>query len=67
MKEYAHKKPSKPASTDFIELTEKRMLNEKSSLCGPESSNICIIVFIGQNAEDDEIQLELLKTVIGYF
>ena len=46
MGNYAYSTPKKPEVTDFVELTEKRVNKGGSnSLCGPKSSNICVIIF----------------------
>ena len=65
---YAYSTPKKPEITDFIELTEKKMNNKSNSLCGPKSSNICVIIFTdGANALASRAQLDQLKTVITDF
>lgn len=45
MGNYAYSTPKKVEITDFIELTEKKMKGGANSLCGPKSSNICVIIF----------------------
>ena len=45
MGNYAYSTPKKVEITDFIELTEKKMKGGASALCGPKSSNICVIIF----------------------
>ena len=45
MGNYAYATPKKVEITDFIELTEKKMKGGANSLCGPKSSNICVIIF----------------------
>jgi len=58
---YAYSTPKKVEVTDFTELTEKKMKGGASSLCGPKSSNICVIIF---TESDDRVELDLLKPVI---
>ena len=36
-------------------------------MCGPKSSNICVIVFTASDAAERESQLEPLKSVIELF
>ena len=62
---YAYSTPKKVEITDFIELTEKKMKGGASSLCGPKSSNICVIIFT--EGEDFRAQLDELKPVIEDF
>ena len=65
MGNYAYSTPKKAEITDFIQLTEKKMKGGSSSLCGPKSSNICVIIFT--QGEDYRTQLDLLKPVIAGF
>ena len=59
MGNYAYSTPKKPEITDFIELTNKKMNNKSNSLCGPKSSNICVILFTdGANALANSAQLD---------
>ena len=60
---YAYSSPKKVEVNDFQELTEKKVKN--GMLCGPKSSNICVIVFT-ENAAKEE-QLSPLKPVIIQF
>jgi len=53
---YAYSSPKKIEVTDFQELTEKKVKN--GMLCGPKSSNICVIVFTDDAREE---QLNPLK------
>ena len=62
---YAYSTPKKVTPTDFQELTEKKYKN--SSLCGPKSSNICVIVFTETAPTDRKEQLDPLKEVIELF
>ena len=64
MGSYAYLNPKKVEITAFIELTEKRIKGGANSLCGPKSSNICVIIFIDG---DNESQLDELKPVINHF
>ena len=65
---YAYSTPKKPEITEFIELTEKKMNNKSNSLCGPKSSNICVIIFTdGANKLASQAQLDQLKSVISFF
>jgi len=45
MGNYAYSTPKKIEITDFVELTEKKMKGGANALCGPKSSNICVIIF----------------------
>lgn len=65
---YAYSTPKKPEITDFVELTEKK-LNKggANSLCGPKSSNICVIIFTEGSAEAVRAQLDELKPIIEDF
>lgn len=65
MGNYAYSTPKKVEITDFIELTEKKMKGGASSLCGPKSSNICVIIFT--EGDDYRAQLDELKPVIANF
>ena len=62
---YAYSAPKKVEYTDFIELTEKKMKGGANALCGPKSSNICVIIFT--EGEDFRSQLDELKPVIEDF
>jgi len=49
---YAYSTPKKIEITDFVELTEKKMTKGgANSLCGPKSSNICVIIFTDGNEQ----------------
>ena len=46
MGNFAYSTPKKIEITDFVELTEKKMMKGgANSLCGSKSSNICVIIF----------------------
>ena len=62
---YAYSTPKKVEITDFIELTEKKMKAGSNSLCGPKSSNICVIIFT--EGSDHRPQLDTLKPIIQLF
>jgi len=49
---YAYSTPKKVLPTDFQELTEKKVKN--GQLCGPKSSNICVIIFTEHAQKDRE-------------
>lgn len=68
MGNYAYSTPKKPEVTDFVELTEKK-LNKggANSLCGPKSSNICVIIFTEGSEQAARQQLDELKPVIEDF
>jgi len=55
MGNYAYSTPKKVEITDFVELNEKKMKGGKNSLCGPTSSNICVIIFIDGAQERSSI------------
>jgi len=61
---YAYLTPKKPGTTDFAKLTEKKMKGGANSLCGPKSSNICVIVF---TEGSDRSLLDELKPAIWSF
>lgn len=65
MGNYAYSVPKKLEVTDFIELTEKKMKGGANALCGPKSSNICVIIFT--ESDDYRAELDELKTVISDF
>ena len=69
MGNYAYSTPKKPEVTDFVELTEKRVnKGGANSLCGPKSSNICVIIFTEGNDEAaNRSQLDELKPIIEDF
>lgn len=53
---YAYSTPKKVDVTDFVQLTEKKMMKGgASSLCGPKSSNICVIVFTEEATEKEQL------------
>ena len=66
---YAYTTPKKPEMNDYVKLTEKKMKGVgANSLCGPKSSNICVIIF--PDAEDDlsmHNQLNELKPALERF
>lgn len=62
---YAYSTPKKVEITDFTQLTEKKMKGGAQSLCGPKSSNICVILFT--QGDDYKTQLDSLKPVIENF
>lgn len=59
---YAYSTPKKVQLTDFVELTDKKMKGGSNSLCGPKSTNICVIILT-----DDKAVLDPLKPVLEYF
>uniref|UniRef100_A0A7S3T1F4 Uncharacterized protein n=1 Tax=Strombidinopsis acuminata TaxID=141414 RepID=A0A7S3T1F4_9SPIT len=65
MGNYAYSTPKKAEITDFTELTEKKVKGGASALCGPKSSNICVIIFT--EGENYRAQLDELKPVIEHF
>ena len=65
MGNYAYSTPKKVEITDFVELTEKKIKGGANSLCGPKSSNICVIIFTESNSH--QTQLDELKPVITDF
>ena len=65
MGNYAYSTPKKIEITDFTELTEKKMKGGANALCGPKSTNICVIIFT--EGEDFRSQLDELKPVIANF
>ena len=69
MGNFAYSTPKKIEITDFIELTEKKMMKGgANSLCGPKSSNICVIIFTdGKDEVAVRTQLDQLKPVIEDF
>ena len=69
MGNFAYSTPKKIEITDFVELTEKKMMKGgANSLCGPKSSNICVIIFTdGKDEVTVRAQLDQLKLVIEDF
>lgn len=69
MGNFAYSTPKKIEITDFVELTEKKMMKGgANSLCGPKSSNICVIIFTdGKDEVAVRTQLDQLKPVIEDF
>lgn len=65
MGNYAYSTPKKVEITDFVELTEKKVKGGANALCGPKSSNICVIIFT--EGSDFRSQLDELKPVIANF
>jgi len=59
---YAYSTPKKVEVTDFVELTEKKRKGGANALCGPKSSNLCVIIFT--EGEDYRAELDELKSVI---
>lgn len=59
---YAYSTVKKPVITEFAELTEKKY--KSSSLCGPKSTSVCVLVFL---TNDNAGLLEDLKPVINFF
>lgn len=54
---YAYSTPKKLDVTEFVELTEKKMKKGgANSLCGPNSSNICVIVFTEEESEKEQLE-----------
>jgi len=68
MGNYAYSTPKKPEVTDFVELTEKKhSKGGANSLCGPKSSNICVIIFTEGSDESGRSHLDELKPIIEDF
>ena len=61
---YAYSTPKKLEITNFVQLTEKKMKGGANALCGPKSSNICVILF---TEGDEKPLLEELKPIIEDF
>ena len=62
---YAYSAPKKMEKTDFVELTEKKIKGGAGSLCGPKSSNLCVIIFT--EGAGFRAELDKLKPVIESF
>lgn len=65
MGNYAYSAPKKVEITDFVELTEKKMKGGANALCGPKSSNICIIIFT--DGSGSRALLDQMKPAIEIF
>lgn len=65
MNKYAYSTPSKVEVTDFVELTEKKMKGGPNALCGPKSSNICVIIFT--SGSESRALLDQMKPAIEDF